>query len=132
VADNDTDGTTTAVVGVVVGVVVATVVGIEAERIHVGRLPDLHEPVTGQRNTPVLPPAHNNCALPTGTERNGAAQPDDGAIETFRVPTCGSNDEAFQHNNGAGFDADQFWVPPIHTLLKATRLTTPDDESRQT
>jgi hypothetical protein len=83
------------------------VVGIEAERIHVGRLPDLHALVIDQRNTPDLPPAHNNCALPTGTERNGAAQPDDGAIDTTRVRSAGFNDEAFQHNNGADCDADQ-------------------------
>ena len=82
-------------------------VDVEAERIQVGRLPDLHDSVIGQRNTPELPPAHNNNTLSTGTERNGAAQPDDGAIETFRVPTCGSKDEAFQHNNGADCDADQ-------------------------
>jgi hypothetical protein len=83
------------------------VVGVAAERTRIGVAPDLHEPVTGQRNTPNLPPAHNNNTSPTGTERNGAAQPDDGATETFRVPTCGSNDEAFQHNNGADCEADQ-------------------------
>jgi hypothetical protein len=113
VANNDTDGTTTAVVEVVELVEVAEVaevvevVGVAAERTQIGVTPDLHEPVTGQRNTPNLPPAHNNNTSPTGTERNGAAQPDDGATETFRVPTCGSNDEAFQHNNGADCEADQ-------------------------
>jgi hypothetical protein len=92
----------------------------------------MHVPVIGQRNTPDTRLAHNNDIWPTGTGRSGATQPAIGAIETFRVPTCGSNDEAFQHNNGAGFDADQFWVLPTHTLLKATRLTTPDDEFKQT
>jgi hypothetical protein len=107
VAANDTDGTKTAVVGVVVGIVIATLVVVAAERTRIGVAPALHEPVTGQRNKPIFPSAHNNDTLSTGTKRNGAVQPDDGATDTFRVPTCGSNDEAFQHNNGAGCDADQ-------------------------
>jgi hypothetical protein len=92
------DGVTVVeVVGVtvveVVGVTVVEVVGatvvvvgatVAAERIQVCRLPDAHAPVTGQRNTPDLPSAHNNTTLLTGTERNGAAQPDVGAIEMTR------------------------------------------------
>ena len=119
------------VVEVVVAVVV-TVVGVKAERTQVCLLPDAHALVIGQRNTPVLPSAHNNNTLPTGTARNGATQPEADATETNRVLFNRTNDEASQHNNGAGFDADQNWVPPAHTLLEATRLTTPDDESTHT
>jgi|688.fasta_scaffold312302_2 hypothetical protein len=86
---------------VVVGATVAT------ERIQVCRLPDLHTLVIGQRKMPDFPPAHNNNTFPTGTERNGAAQPDDGATDTTRDRSSGFNDEASQHNNGADFDADQ-------------------------
>jgi len=113
----------------IVEVVEATVVGGEAERTQVCFLPDAHTRVTDQRNTPVLPSAHNNNNLPTGTARNGATQPDTGATETNRVLFNRTNDEPSQHNNGAGFDDDQNWVPPAHTLLEATRLTTPDEAS---
>jgi len=95
-------------------------------------LPEAHDSVIGQRNTPVSPSAHNNCALPTGTERNGAAHPDDGATDTTRVRSDGFNDEAFQHNNGADFDADQNCAPPTHLELEATRLTTPEEASTHT
>jgi len=95
-------------------------------------LPDLHDWVIGRRNTPVIPSAHNNTTLLTGTERNGAAQPDDGAIVTTRVRSDGFNDEAFQHNNGADFDADQNCAPPTHLELEATRLTTPEEASTHT
>ena len=88
--------------------------------------------MTGQRNTPDTRSAHNNETWPTGTGRSGATQPVIGAADTNRDRLSRDNDEASQHNNGAGFDADQSWVLPTHTLFKATRLTTPDDESRQT
>jgi hypothetical protein len=88
--------------------------------------------VIGQRNTPDTRSAHNNDTWPTGTGLSGATQPAISAADTNRDRLSRDNDEASQHNNGAGFDADQFWIPPIHTLFKATRLTTPDDESRQT
>ena len=88
--------------------------------------------MTGQRNTPVLPSAHNNNTLSTGTEPNGAAQPDAGATETNRVLFKRNNDDASQHNNGADFDADQNCAPPIHSPLAATRLTTPDEASTHT
>ena len=82
-------GTTVVVVGATVVVVGATVVvvgaTVAAERIHVCRLPEAHALVTGQRNTPVLPSAHSNNTLLTGTARNGAAQPDTGATDTNRV-----------------------------------------------
>ena len=69
------------VVGATVVVVVATAA---TERIQVCRLPEAHAVVTDQRNTPDLPSAHSNNTLLTGTERNGAAQPDVGAIEIAR------------------------------------------------
>ena len=84
--------------------------------------------VIGQRNTPVLPSAHNNIALSTGTQSNGAAQPDAGATDTTRVRSDGFNDEASQHNNGADFDVDPNCAPPIHLPLEAARLTKPDEE----
>jgi hypothetical protein len=69
------------VVGATVVVVVATAA---TERIQVCRLPEAHAFVTDQRNTPDLPSAHSNNTLLAGTERNGAAQPDVGAIEIAR------------------------------------------------
>jgi hypothetical protein len=74
-----------ATVVVVVGATVVVVVATAAtERIQVCRLPDAHAFVTDQRNTPDLPSAHNNKTLLTGTKRNGAAQPDVGAMEIAR------------------------------------------------
>jgi hypothetical protein len=74
-----------ATVVVVVGATVVVVVATAAtERIQVCRLPDAHAFVTDQRNTPDLPSAHSNNTLLAGTERNGAAQPDVGAMEIAR------------------------------------------------
>ena len=69
------------VVGATVVVVVATAA---TERIQVCRLPEAQAFVTDQRKTPDLPSAHSNNTLLAGTERNGAAQPDVGAIEIAR------------------------------------------------
>jgi hypothetical protein len=95
-------------------------------------LPKAHTPVTGQRNTPETRSAHNNTTFLTGTERNGATQPESGFTEINRDRFCGSRDEASQHNNGAGCEAVQLCNLPRHTLVEATRLTTPDDESTHT
>jgi hypothetical protein len=121
--------TVVVVVGATVVVVAATVA---AERIHVCRLPEAHALVTDQRNTPVLPSAHNNKTLLTGTARNGAAQPDAAATDTNRVLSLGFIDEASQHNKGADFDADQICLPPTQLALEVTRLATPDEASTHT
>jgi hypothetical protein len=117
-----------ATVVVVVGATVVVVVATAAtERIQVCRLPDAHAFVTDQRNTPDLPSAHNNNTLLTGTERNGAAQPDVGAMEIARFLDDPTTGDEFQHSNGADFVADQTCLPPTHLALEARRLATPDE-----
>ena len=130
VADNDTDGITTAVVVAVVDV--GATFGAEAERTQVCSLPDSHKPVTGQCSTPVLASAHNSATLPARTERNGVTQPDEGATETNRDRSNRLTEEAFQHNNGADFVADQNCAAPTHLSPDITRLTTPDGASTHT
>jgi len=80
--------------------------------------------VTGHRNTPVDPSAHNRTD-PAGMISCCKPHPATGRTDTMRVRSVGLSDELLQHNCGAGLLADHVVVVPTHVSPLPRRDTSP-------
>ena len=108
----------------VVVVVVATENSRRLTTIRVGTFSILQTPVTGQRNTPVFPSAHNSVR-PGDMAWVLDLHPREPSTETMRVRAAGLSETLFQHRRGAVFAADHFSVVPLHESSESRRKTVP-------
>ena len=87
--------------------------------------PVRHEPVTGQRNTPVVPSAHNR-RVPVAMSFLFGPQPVAGRTETMRDVASGFTEVASQQMRGPGVDRVHAEAIPEHGREGRTRNATPE------